>query len=76
MAAVAVVKVRLFTVMSAPSVEPVGDVVTVLAEKMTSVFGPGTTAVAPPVAAVTQLLAVVPFEAAQTVVLPVRPPVQ
>ena len=76
MVAVAVEKVRLLTVMSEPRKELFGDVATVVAEKITSVVAPGTTAVAPPPRAVTQLLAVAPLEADQVVVAPLRPPVQ
>ena len=62
--------------MFAPSVMLFGLFAIVVAEMNTSAAGPGTTTVAPPPTAVTQLLADVPLETAHCVGAPLRPPVQ
>ena len=64
-------------VMSAPRVEPFEPPsVTVQIEGDRSAPAPGTRACTAPPEALTQLLSVLPLEAAQTLVAPVRPPFQ
>ena len=68
--------VRDLIVMSAPKTVAVGAVVTLELEMITSAAWPGTRAWFAPPDAATQLLWVLPLEAAQTLVAPLRPPFQ
>src|SRR4051812_820882 len=68
--------VKLLIAMLAPSTKPFRAKVGVVGEIVTSAADPGPRPVAPPPAAVTQLLLAVPSETAQTLVAPLNPPFQ